>query len=250
MAPAQAARAFVAVGLLSCVFVTKSSDIGAHCAFSGRDSDCGKCLVARCQSEIDACCADSACGGVIGLVEACATNLDEACDAARSVANESRRQSLASCLKERCGGACANAPKSSSTVCADTKFGFGAACSCTAATALGGPANRFQCSPEAVPNTRCCAPPSWPSAGNACSCLTITCAPTSDGCNCFLTASYDPNAQSQRVCEGQYCCRGPQGCRCSAQPCTRSDETKVDRCDLTTLACPVGSQDVAQCSLP
>jgi hypothetical protein len=244
-------RALVALaltGLAGCIFAVDRRSYGDHCAFAGSDTDCGRCLAERCQPSIDACCLDTACGGLIDQVEGCAQTQDGRCDAARAPAGGTDAQGqLAACLVDLCGGACASAPSTSSTSCAETRFGYGAACTCQPASAQL-PANRFQCSAADVPSTRCCQPGSWPSPGTACSCLAVSCSPTSDGCSCFLSDSLDPSAV--HVCEGTICCQGAQSCRCGSTACDTTQEAQVSRCDGDTTPCPMGSGVTAQCSLP
>src|SRR5579859_2075552 len=222
-------------GLAGCIFAVDHASYGDHCALKGGDTDCGRCLAERCQSQIDPCCLDSACGGLVDAVEGCAQSQDGRCDDVRASVNAAGAQGrLASCLAQLCGGPCANAPATSSTSCGETQFGYGAACTCKPASAAL-PANRFQCSAADVPGTRCCQPGSWPSPGTACTCFAVSCSPTSDGCSCFLSDSFDPSATTD--CEGTVCCQGAQSCRCGSTACDPLQEKQVARCDGDTTPC-------------
>jgi hypothetical protein len=241
----------VATALLAgCVLLVDvpANDFAAHCAFAGRGSDCGKCLVQRCQSALDACCGDGWCGGLMAQVEGCAATGDARCSAVRAAAASAQGDAakLAACLAEPCRGACAPISGTSSSHCGDTRFGLGTACACTVGTAAL-PANTYACDSQTFPDTRCCAPATWPSVGTECSCLAVSCGPVRDGCSCFLSDAFDPSAT--RECRGDFCCQTASACRCGSQPCTGS-EVAVASCGAATTPCAAKTVTLDRCSLP
>lgn len=239
----------VALGAVSCIAFVDAEERGPHCAFRGRETDCGTCIQKRCESEVDSCCLEGDCGGLVLDVEACAAKSDARCDVFRAETSSADlpRRRLAACVMERCRGVCEKAPPSSSTTCTETKFGFGTACACRPA-GEDSPANGYQCNATVFPNTRCCAPAGWPQAGNTCSCLAVSCSSLGNGCSCFLTDGYDP--QALRTCEGPVCCQTDRNCYCGTSAC-RTSETQVASCSVETTPCD--ARTTAQpsgCSLP
>lgn len=244
--------------LVGCILLVDAPEIGPSCAFAGKETDCGTCITRRCSTQLDACCGDDWCDGLVRDVEGCATARDERCAAIRAVANASasassssaarpERAALASCVATYCRGVCEPAAPTSSTYCTETRFGAGQACLCRLGTTAQ-PANRYRCDAAAFPENRCCAPPGWPSAGNECTCFTVSCTPTADGCSCFLTDTFD--ARGTRTCEGPHCCQTSSNCRCGPSPCG-TGEVPVDSCNATTTPC--AARTVPQesgCSLP
>lgn len=243
------AAGVVSAALVSCVLVLDSpTEFAEHCAFEGRETDCGRCLVQRCQKQIDACCEGAWCGGLIEAVEGCASKSDQRCAEVRAAeaGAEGVRKDLALCAGDSCRGVCERAPPTSSSRCGETKFGAGSACVCTPATPQL-PANGYQCDGVVFPDARCCASPSWPSTGNQCACLAVSCTPSRDGCACSLSDSYNPNATSE--CRGTNCCQTESVCRCGAEPCGPR-EKRVDACNVQTTPCTERSVPIAKCTLP
>lgn len=240
--------AMLAVMLARCALLIQTPDYGNHCLFSGRDTDCGKCIAKNCQTKVDACCGDNQCGRAIDDVEGCASANDQHCNAlhAAVTSSDTKRAALAKCVSIMCRGVCEDAPATSHSNCGGTAFGYGQACACSPGTPQA-PANRYQCNSSAFPDTRCCAPLGWPSAGNQCSCLIVSCAPTSDGCMCYLSDSYDPNATHK--CDGPICCESASDCHCGSSPCS-TGESVVQSCGLATTPCSQQTQPLDNCSLP
>src|SRR5262245_9663687 len=93
----------------ACVLVVPSRGVySGHCGFSGIDTPCGKCLAASCSKQLDACCSDDACGGVIKDVESCCAGSADTCATLQngSDANGAHRE-LSACVESQCKGACA-----------------------------------------------------------------------------------------------------------------------------------------------
>jgi hypothetical protein len=89
---------FVAVFAgVSCVLVVPSRQVGDHCELLGTTTECGVCLAARCQSEIDACCGDAACEAAdLRKIEQCAATGGPACTVLREASRKARATEAAS----------------------------------------------------------------------------------------------------------------------------------------------------------
>lgn len=238
----------VVLALAGCAFAVDPATYGERCVMRGRDTECGACLENRCQPAVDACCLDESCDGLLDVVERCASAHDESCDEVRRVAGSSggARKALAACASERCRGHCERGPDLTTSVCTETRFGYQGACACKPGTS-DAPANRYQCDAARFPGTRCCASSDWPSAGNQCACLFVNCSSVRDGCSCFLTDTFDPDAERQ--CGGAVCCQSARSCRCGTSACAE-DETPVESCNALTTPCTAQSVRVDRCSLP
>lgn len=227
-------------GLLvaSCVLVVDPpEEARPHCAFAGNETECGACIVLRCRGEVDRCCSEGACGGLIQDVESCAQQRGEACGRL-GAPRAGDASALSKCIARGCAGVCVKAPPTSSTTCRETQTSLGTACECFPADPA--TANTFQCNRQTYPSTKCCAPAGYPrAAGNKCSCLGVSCTSVRDGCSCFLTEGWDP--ESRTDCGGDVCCQGEQTCRCggSTTTCT-ANEIKVATCGLDAMKCAPG----------
>lgn len=239
----------VSLALVSCVLVVDApKDFAEHCQFAGRDTECGKCLEQRCQTQVDACCDGSWCAGLIDTIEGCATASDDRCAQVHAAAAgpEDDRKRLALCASDLCRGVCERAPATSSSRCGETKFSQATACVCSPGSPQL-PANKYVCDGVVFPEARCCASPSWPAAGNQCACLAVSCTPSRDGCACALSDAYDARATSE--CTGKICCQGESVCRCGADPCGLREKA-VDSCNVLTTPCTERSVPIASCTLP
>jgi hypothetical protein len=209
---------------------------------------CGRCVQRRCQKEVDACCGDGACGGLLAEVESCAAMNDAHCTSVQMAAtsSEGARRDLAACVAARCRGACETALPSSSTSCVETTFGVGHACTCKPESDA--PKNSYRCDPTTFPETRCCSSPGWPSPGNSCTCYAVSCGTFGDGCMCFLADAYDPSGTTR--CTGPICCRTDHNCVCGSRSC-EADAIRVASCSVDTTPCEPGSVPRPEgCSLP
>ncbi len=226
------------VGLVGCVLLVSPERFGDTCHFSGEQTQCGACIVERCQSAVDACCKDDACAATLGAVESCASRRDDACT---TIVNDASRFAIAACVTEKCGGVCVALHGSPQTSCKSPVPDDSAACACT----YGSGTNDDQlCGSAAYPQTLCCAPRGWPAVGLGCTCRPVECNPTSDGCFC-LTVDTTP---SQRECAGAICCAEDDTCSCGSTPCLMF-QTQVPRCNLAALACRSGQMRVDTCSV-
>jgi hypothetical protein len=221
----------IALALGGCILFVSPDSSAPHCTFPGEDTPCGACLVASCQSAVDATCSNDA---AITTLGECAEKGDLACGEIP--------ESL-SCLMKHCGPLCYNMVGlgRSITTCADSNALPGAACSCT----YGGAANTFECSTQTYPNTLCCAPLGWPAAGLTCACEPIACYPVPGGCSCTLADHFEPGVASMCSAAGQ-CCAVSDSCKCGAAECV--SERPVGMCDLGQLRCPSQTTAVPSCT--
>lgn len=242
----------VACVISACIFVVPSSDVGGvHCAFSGAESDCGRCLAQRCGAEVDACCLDDSCGGVISDVETCATKTDESCVRVASASDRGGAHSqLSKCVATGCATACQfdpdalGGPSNNLTRCKRSYVTSVEACECE----IGPTPNDFPCTEIGHPNLLCCAPDDWPTTVRTCDCLRIICVPITTGCHCQLSAIDDQDRATE--CTGDICCKDPMygSCDCGPAPCAPGQE-KVSSCTLAALSCGSGLHRITACSV-
>jgi hypothetical protein len=215
-----------------CILVVSPEPGGEHCQFHGRDTPCGACLAARCQTEIDGACFDEA---VLAPVEQCARLGDDACDRLPP-------SPVTACLRERCPSLCYRREGTSTTRCGESFVGQGLACSCD----IGAPPNDYVCSSAVFARTRCCAPNGWPGPALLCTCNAIECQPTTDGCVCILSDNVEPVTAQE--CRGAHCCAVDDRCQCRTRACAGA-EREVPVCNKAELACPRGTKAVDACSI-
>jgi hypothetical protein len=229
------ALAFVASSV-GCILMVSPDEGGARCRFRGEDTECGRCLVARCQESIDVACTDEP---VLSAMEQCAAAGDEACE--RVPASD-----VATCMQVRCGTVCAARAGTSQTSCVDSFLGPGLACSCAFGVAR---PNERSCNPATYPRARCCAPRAWPSPAVECACNAVSCVASSLGCVCTLTDNLDPSsAEECKAAPGDHCCALGDRCECISQVCTGA-QREVEFCNRSELACPLGTLEVPSCSI-
>jgi len=238
-----------AVLLAGCVLVVTPEAHGEHCRFAAEDTACGRCLRARCEPAIDACCTDDGCSGALALVDACSRGEAGACESlgGRSSAAVTSERDVGACAATRCAAVCRTFTGASQTACREPSFGRGATCACNVATGAA-PANDFDCSSTSYPGTVCCAPSSWPAPGLECSCRPLGCSSTPEGCFCHLVDT-PPESQS---CEAANCCASFDQCACRDR-CFLPQERVVARCAApppgTTEGCAEGQKRVDSCSI-
>lgn len=228
----------IALSLLvvGCVLVVSPETYGDRCRFAGDEtSQCGRCIAERCRAEVDACCRDSACDGMMRTLDACSDAHGPDCAALGASDTD-----LGRCVARACAAVCVALTGASLTSCREPRLGEGSACTCEGASTAG---NDFICSEAAYPDTICCAPPGWPSPGLACSCMPLSCTPSPDGCFCLL-ADFTPKS---RACEGVTCCADQDTCTCRGRACYPS-EHPVPTCDIEAAGCKKGQQRVDSCS--
>jgi hypothetical protein len=235
------ALSLTAAGVASCVLLVAPDDYGPHCRFAGQDSVCGQCIAQKCGAQIDDCCRTDACAPGLALIERCASGDRQLCGIVESdlQASDPHRVELARCVSTQCKVTCTTGVPASITKCAPSSFGLGKTCSC----AVTADPNVVACSESAFAETRCCAPASWPAAGQKCACQVLACTPTADGCACTL---YDGPAELS-TCNGPICCLDADTCRCGSKPCG-SLSTPVDSCTLATIGCPPSQKHVTTCT--
>ncbi len=219
---------------IGCIVLVSPDVGGAHCRLRGAETDCGRCLAERCQAEIDAICIDDG-AGVLPVVEQCAAAGDAACGAVPSSA-------VASCLATRCRATCFEKRGASVTRCEESFLAPDLACSCRASGAV----NDVRCEKSIYPHARCCAPPGWPSAALQCTCNSAACVPGTGGCICTLSDNLDRDTASQ--CSGKHCCATRDHCQCRERECSGGEIERAS-CSLDALVCPIGTVEVASCSI-
>lgn len=234
-----AASALGALLLVSCILVVSPERYGDRCRLADGDSQCGACVVARCQTALDDCCLDDACGETLHAVETCASQHDTRCATAKDPA----RGPLAKCVAESCGGVCVPLTGAPSTTCREPPIAEGGSCTCRYAGPAAG--NDFVCNGAAYAETICCAPQGWPAAGQECVCRSIDCTPKSDGCSCIAIE----HGSRQSECSGRVCCSQNDSCSCGSRACFPGFEKTVPSCNLAQLGCARNQVRVDSCSL-
>ncbi|MDB4941968.1 MAG: hypothetical protein JWP97_1502 [Labilithrix sp.] len=235
-----ALSALGSVVLVGCIVAVDPALYGSTCRFEGEDTQCGACVVAHCQAEVDTCCRDASCEPTAVALDGCAARGDEGCGVLRADVD---RFAVAKCITEACGEVCVTRAGTSVTSCKEPLLAPGAACACQVPTAAS-PANDVVCNGKAYPDALCCAPDGWPGAGLECTCRPLACSSTKDGCFCLLTNSVG----DQSTCETSSCCSYHDQCSCEPRVCDVR-ETAVSSCSVTTVSCPEGQTRVASCSI-
>lgn len=228
--------------LAGCILLVSPRDYGEHCKFGGEATACGQCIAQSCQAVVDTCCRNDSCTPGLNLVEHCASGEQTPCELLQSdlQATDPHRVELARCVSTQCAATCkGEAPTTNITKCSSSSFGLGNTCSCSVTADPNGVA----CSEAAFPLTRCCAPQTWPAAGQKCTCEILACTSTTDGCACLL---YDGPAESS-MCTDAICCLDHDSCRCGSKPCG-SSSTQVPSCNLAAMECPPAQKHVASCT--
>lgn len=229
----QTLTALTVAGILGgCILFVSPADPGDHCVFRGEDTACGICLLAHCETAINASCGSA---GVLSVMEECAASGDDACGRIPD-------SDVATCLKKECGAICYAKVGSSQTRCTDSFVSPGLACSCQTSSSP----NDLACTSTTYPRTRCCAPSAWPGPALQCTCNAVVCVPTSDGCNCILGDNLDSTTAEE--CRGPHCCATEDRCQCRTRACS-GGEREVAACNLGELACPNGTAEVKACSI-
>lgn len=231
-----------------CVLIVPSARLGGpHCGFAGKDTSCGTCVAAKCTEEVDACCADESCGGIIEDLERCSTQQSASCDRLVNASEgDGVHRELSACVAKQCRDVCASASPSSLTQCKPAYVSSVDACTCKQSAQPNG----IPCTSAGHPNLRCCAPTGWPGPALECSCLTIICVPIGGGCQCQLTDK-DDQGRDTRCKAGAHCCANASTatCSCSDKACLPQD-TEVTECNIDQLGCSNGEHQVESCSTP
>lgn len=234
----------VAAALPSCILLVDSSPTGdqfsSTCGLLASASPCATCVTGMCGSELDACCADTACRPMLSQVDSCAEAGICSFDA-----GEDASSTLASCIATMCATTCLTnepAPDGPSQGVDCTIDNIDELCSCTLGTGNGQSCNTSTFEPAV-----CCAAIGWPASGG-CACGAVQCEASTDGTSCSCV--FDTTVASPVTCdELDYgtCCIGPGGCSCySSVPCTGS-EMEVDSCNTATYTCASGDRAVSDC---
>lgn len=223
---------------------------GAHCRFAGIESECGRCVAARCSAAVDACCFGDTCGGVISDVDTCATNADAGCAPLADPHDRGGLHAdLSTCLAKECATSCRLSPDAAAprnvTRCQRSYVTSVETCQCE----IGPAPNDTACTEVGHPGLRCCAPEGWPGPVRSCECLKIICVPLAVGCLCQLSPMDDQNRATE--CTGEKCCYDPIGntCSCGSVAC-RPEEKQVTSCTIEQLVCDQGRHRVEACMVP
>jgi hypothetical protein len=220
------------VGMAGCILFVSSPNAGDYCHFRGEDTPCGACLLASCQSEVNAACKDES---VLSMMEQCAAAGDEAC-------GKIPNSDVATCLKAHCPALCYARVGTSQTDCTDSFVSPGLACSCQ----VDNSPNDLLCAEAVYVRARGCAPSGWPGPALQCVCKAVACFPLSDGCNCVLTDNLDTSTAEE--CRGQHCCAIQDRCQCRTRPC-EGGEREVAECNKAEVACPQGNVEFPSCAI-
>jgi hypothetical protein len=218
-----------------CILLVSPREYGSQCRFAGAQSECGACVVARCQAEVDTCCSDSQCDGTLTALDECASKHDPSCTQLGSKADspsDGASIGLRQCISRGCAAECQPFRGTSETSCKELPLAPGASCSCTTQSPSG--TNDYTCATAVFPNTRCCAPNSWPAPGLECTCKHVQCIATATGCFCSLV-DYTPDQET---------CGGTAGLTCCASTATAKDA----QCTCGTRACFIDEVAVPSCS--
>ncbi len=244
---------FGALGALlgGCILLVSNREYGTQCRFAGAQSECGACVVARCQTEVDTCCSVDLCGETLATLEECASKHDQSCAtlAAKAVSESNPAGAgLRACIARGCAAECQPFQGTSETSCKELPLAPGASCSCTTQSAAG--ANDYACATTVFPSTRCCAPNGWPAPGLECSCKHVHCNGTPGGCFCSLV-DYTPDQETCGGTDGLTCCASTSTtkdaqCTCGSRACY-IDEVAVPSCSSEVMGCGV-QRRVESCS--
>jgi hypothetical protein len=230
------------LGLAGCILLVSPTSYGTTCHFSGMGTTCGSCIASQCQTEVNACCVDPGCSGTLDALDQCASGDGGACSAidSETASNDVNSAGLAACIVRSCSNLCETHSSTSKTSCSVPEFGGGHSCQCS----LSDQSNDTVCSSAAFPDTLCCAPDGWPAPSLQCTCQQLSCGPTADGCDCFLS----PGESCTHVCSATICCQNLDDCYCGSAACL-AQEKQVPSCSLSVVGCPVGNKQVESCSI-
>jgi hypothetical protein len=229
----------------ACVLVAYPDTLGDHCSPSPRTTDCMSCLLAKCQSDLDACCAPTSCSALVTQLSNCGERHDASCTEASALrsSNDQATARLASCASAVCGAVCAERSGISTTECKVSRLGENS-CSCAA----NGPTNDINCSETSQPGAVCCASPAWPGQALRCACEPIVCVPSGTGCFCSPNQYAEPGYQTTCGGAGLTCCAFNGTCKCGTQACA-APEVQVERCAADVIGCDRASMRVSSCSI-
>lgn len=224
--------------LIGCVLVVTPAEHGDRCRFQGETSQCGACVQASCQAQVDGCCGSAACAPTLRALDDCATKHDGSCGSLTTASND-----LGRCIATSCAAVCAPLTGRSATKCEELRGAEACRCETTADEA-----NDVVCSEASFAPTLCCAPIGWPAPVQECTCAPLSCSPIREGCFCSLA----PRATTGSACGGSDggtpCCAQGDTCTCRASGCFPF-ERPVPRCELGQVTCPEGQAEVASCSV-
>ncbi|MBK6692441.1 MAG: hypothetical protein IPG50_09590 [Myxococcales bacterium] len=245
--PAATSLLVLAPSLAACFLVVSPPEFGAQCSPTPATDECIACLAARCQPQLDRCCGERDCGGAILDIEACARSHDaRSCGAlrTRSVSSDADEAKLASCATTQCGGFCIERVGESLSDCRESRYGA-TTCSCS----VGGATTELICTERTYPGTVCCSSPGWPGPSLSCQCRPLACAPTAEGCSCFLNEyATAGQAASCGGGAGLTCCAVDDACSCRPRPCA-PNEREVERCSIADVDCAPPLLRVASCAV-
>lgn len=243
----------------SCGWLLSAPDVHRHCYLEASTANaCGRCLSSACQAAIDGCCGDETCSGVMDLVDGCASDGSEPCEAIVS-SGHPLAAPLATCLTTNCAEACGLAESastgaqgsaaSSSTGMAVPQLSCSTSddtCSCQLTTTS--QVGNAVCNESSFGGASCCAHSQYPQKGS-CRCTRARCERNFQTDTCRCASSIDgPNVGT--AC-GVYthCCQSKfgLGCACHSYVCADYD-VEVDECTSQTLGCSSSEVEVSTCS--
>lgn len=247
--------------LVSCILVVPApaEHLGGTCRLTDdeREESCGECVEEHCQDELDECCrVGDSCEPAIHDIVACA--IYQSCDPAGSSAAET---ALRTCRARSCASDCTlqgetgevddpdmredagdAATARGGVVCND----FGSGCICQVA------ANKPSSGRCRPPNNNedylCCASAKYPAAG-ACSCFSIGCVESSNGCLCEQQQSNQESFCGLTNSGEGTCCANGSSCHCddSRYECPEDSEP-VSSCSASDVGCEAGEKEVNDCN--
>ncbi len=260
------ARTGLAVALslaaTSCVFLVDSLPDGttSSCNLSTDASVCAICIETSCKTQLDACCGDDSCRGLLIDADECAK--DEYCGSLASAGASGKGADFVGCIQASCGASCrgigeagSTGDASSCTGCDTTcTTGSTGACACAPATSAK-PGNSVVCPTYQLDNPICCETPGWPTSGQ-CECVSIYCSESNGYCQCSIGA-YVEGATNLSSCSANQlddiCCfdTASGNCTCGSGFDCSNSEVQVSECSASTMTCPTSSalsKKTTQCS--
>lgn len=240
--------ALAAATLTGCVLLIDSTTgpLTSTCHVANESSACGSCMVAQCQTALDACCADANCRPELTSVDDCGNTGKCSLDLTTTQASGV----LGACVAKACAAACtvtgSAPPQGYTSSCSASFVGGKQQCFCEP-PGSGASSNATTCDPAVLPGAVCCGDANYPKPSTTCTCMVGGCDGTfGGGCNCSLYSS-----SSTTSCGAGYahCCQTDTGtCECKDSACSPSYETEVPVCDIQHLGCSGSQRLFASCS--
>lgn len=235
------AALLVSVASSSCVLVVPAPNESpsAVCRLTETESagECGACVEAACQPELDACCtAGSACEPAIAQLVSCKPY--ESCDAEGTSLQERK---LRTCAARVCAAKCWLTPNEDDAaaatggpVCAQNDD----QCSCEVHA---GVAASGACKPSSASNVWvCCSSPGYPVDATKCACTPVQCVVSETTCSCSGDTRHRDGDQYVNACSSSSgtCCMRDSSCNCDDERARcPADSVETARCVASSLRC-------------